>query len=237
MIYLTFINFSAFHHFQKDGESLEFLGKQEKVEYARLKVPKRKEEWMGSRLAVKRLIFACRPQLGLANLAQVQILKEHSGVPFLQINEAGRLLGWLSLSHSHGHVLAAYSPDDIRFGVDLELIEYRSIDFVRDFFTTAEVQQATIGAPDQKIVATTIIWSAKGVVLKAISEGLRIDTRKIEIHFSPETSNGARWNRLDITSADVKIPSQRLLWRKEGDFIQTLCILESPDQELKWVSF
>ena len=213
------------------------MGEQEKVEYDRFKVPKRKKEWMGSRLAVKKLIRACVPELAQHKLSQIQIIKEPSGAPFLQIDGEKRLPGWLSLSHSHEHVLAAYSPDEIRFGVDLEFIEPRSIGFVRDYFTGNEVDQVVLSGPDQKALIITIIWSAKEAVLKAITEGLRIDTRKIEISSGTESPNKGDWNVLELhCSAEIKIPSLRLLWRREGDFIQTLCVLENHNQKLVWVS-
>jgi phosphopantetheinyl transferase len=236
MIYLAFTSFSTFeHNFSPQRES-ELFGEKEKVEFTRLKIPKRKDEWVGSRLVVKKLILACVPAFAHCKLSQIQILKEPSGVPYIELDGGVRLPGWISLSHSREHVLVAYSPDDIRFGVDLEYIEPRSIDFVRDFFTEKETQHATSGNPEQNSIITTVIWSAKEAVLKAISEGLRIDTKRLEIILKPDLTNEKVWNLLKLSSSALKITSPHLMWRREGGFIQTICLLENHDQEWMWVS-
>jgi phosphopantetheinyl transferase len=235
MIYFTFSGFSTLESAFSIGGLSDSFGDHEKVEYARFTIPKRKAEWVGSRLAVKRLVQACVPEIAEFPISQIQILKEPSGGPYIEIEGWGRLPGWLSLSHSQGFVLAAYSPEDISFGVDLEIIEPRSIQFVRDFFTEKEVQQALAGDADQNSMVTTIIWSAKEAVLKAISTGLRIDTRKIEINLIPGVTNAEEWNDLELSCPAIKIPSPRLMWRREGEFIQTLCVLGQHDQQLMWV--
>jgi 4'-phosphopantetheinyl transferase len=201
-----------------------------------LKAPKRKDEWLGSRAAVKKMLTACVPALVGCKLSKIQILKEPSGAPYIEIDGSTRLPGWISLSHSQEHVLVAYSPDNIRFGVDLEFIEPRSPDFVKDYFTETEVHLATSGTLEQNSIFTTLIWSAKEAVLKAVSLGLQIDTRKLEIFPRPDPANKEGWNLLDVESPELKINSPRLMWRREADFIQTICVLENHDEKFEWVS-
>jgi phosphopantetheinyl transferase len=235
MIKLAFASFTEFESTFSSTSNEDIFGEQERSEYLRLKVPKRSSEWAASRVAVKKLICACVPELARYKYPQIQICKEPAGVPFIEVDTKYRLPGWLSLSHSTGCVLAAYSPDNIRFGVDLEFIEPRSIDFVRDYFTESEILQALSGDLTQATLAATLIWSAKEAVLKAMSEGLRVDTRKLEIVVPSDLFNGGEWAPLGINCVKLKIPSPHLFWRREGNFIQTICWLENPDQELMWV--
>ena len=212
------------------------FGARERAEYSQLKVPKRKVEWAASRLAVKQLISASDRDLAQYQFSQIQILKEPSGAPYIEIDGRMRLPGWASLSHSRGHALVAYSPDDIRFGVDLEYIESRSMDFARDFFTEKEAQLVISGDPKKNMIITTIIWSAKEAVLKAIVKGLRVDTKMIEISLTPDSIDDTDWSILELNSPKIPITSPRLMWRREGDFIQTICLLDDQDQTLEWVS-
>jgi 4'-phosphopantetheinyl transferase len=66
-------------------------------------------------------------------------------------------------------------------GCDLELIEPRELNFVHDFFTPGELAavQALPPGPDRDTLIT-VIWSAKEAALKALREGLRLDTRQID---------------------------------------------------------
>ncbi len=141
--------------------------------------------------------------------------------------------------HSVTHMGISWLPirrTDIRFGVDLEYIEHRSEDFVRDFFTDREIEQALSGSQQQNALITTIIWSSKEAFLKAISKGLRLDTRNIEIQSILNISQPEDWHPVEIQSTTVDIAATHLAWRKAGDFIQTICILKSQGQEWVWLS-
>ena len=66
----------------------------------------------------------------------------------------------------------------------------------------------------------TLIWSAKEAVLKALREGLRVDTREVNVTRTAAASI-AGWGRLIITHAD----SGRCFdgwWQLEGDLIATV---------------
>lgn len=229
-IFLTFAEFPPLESVFSTENLSDFLGEQEKIEWDRLKVPKRKREWLSARLIVKKLIRASIPELEQVPFSKIQILKEPSGAPFILVENGKQTRVEISFSHSHEHVFAACSSEDIRFGTDLEWIESRSKEFVEDYFTENEIRQVLSSDPDQADLITTVIWSAKEAVLKALRTGLSLDTRKIEIGFTTEPSEKEGWLRLEIK------PPSRLLWRREGDFVETLCILEKPEQDLRWVA-
>jgi len=229
-IFLTFAEFPHFESVFFTENLLDFLGEQERIEWDRLKVPKRKREWLSARLVSKKLIRACIPELEQVPFSKIQILKEPSGAPFISAGNGQRTRVGISFSHSHDHVFAVCSPDDIHFGADLERVEPRAREFIEDFFTEEEIRQVLFSDPDQIDLIATTIWSGKEAVLKALRSGLSLDTRKIEIGYTSEPSNQEGWLRLEIKS-----PS-RLFWRREGDFVETLCILENSEQDLHWVT-
>ena len=120
---------------------------------------------------------------------------------------AQRLPLSLSISHSHGMAFCAIvretdEHDDLRnpiddsrrtdgagagaqragqftVGADIETIEQRAASFVADFFTLAEQERINSAPAHLRDTLATAIWSAKEAVLKALREGLRIDTRRV----------------------------------------------------------
>ncbi|MGB8252411.1 MAG: 4'-phosphopantetheinyl transferase superfamily protein, partial [Anaerolineaceae bacterium] len=212
------------------------MGREEQEKYTHLVVPKRKSEFLGSRLAVKHLIRACCVECKELEFAQIQIRNEKSGAPFVELDGIDRLPGRISLSHSNGHVLTGYSPHAIRFGVDLERIEARSREFCVDYFTDAElglVERAALGDRD---LVTTVIWSAKEAVLKATLIGLGVDTRSIEINRFSDMNSNCNWRQLEIRSPGFKIPSPQVIWCRDGNFVLTICLLDCPDPILTFIS-
>jgi len=66
-------------------------------------------------------------------------------------------------------------------GCDLEIIEPRADSFVADYFT-AEEQKMVAGADaTDRDLRVTLLWSAKESALKALGEGLRMDTRCVAV--------------------------------------------------------
>ena len=123
---------------------------------------------------------------------------------------AQRLPLSLSISHSHGMAFCAIvresnEHDDLRnpnddsrradgagasaqraahftVGADIEAIEQRAATFVADFFTLAEQERINAAPAHLRDTLATAIWGAKEAALKALREGLRIDTRRVTCH-------------------------------------------------------
>jgi phosphopantetheine--protein transferase-like protein len=209
-----------------------YLGAQEKEIYQKLKFPKRKSEWLGARLVLKDLIRAVDKRSGDREVNEIEVLNENSGAPYLAVSGGRGNPGKVSLSHSNGYVLCAYSPDDIQFGIDLELVESRSTEFVADFFTPGEFDQVTKLPSDEQEIFITVIWSGKESALKALSSGLRVDTRSAEVTVPEFTINPGEWNNLRLRSSLITDKSLSLVWRREGDFVVTACIPQNYLQEL-----
>ncbi len=213
-------------------DPLSYLGEQEKEIYQMLKFPKRKSEWLGARLLAKDLIRAVDKRWGKQELYEIEVLNEKSGAPILVVSGVLGNPGKVSLSHSNGVALCAYSPDDIQFGIDLERIESRSKEFVEDFFTMGEVDQAIKLPAERRDVFVTTMWSGKESVLKALSSGLRVDTRTVEVLLPDFSIEHKDWTKLGLRSSFIKNNSLDLVWRREGEFVFTACIPQNSLKEL-----
>lgn len=144
-----------------------WLGARELQVLGGLRVEARRRSWLLGRLVAKRAVGE-----------EVEILAREDGAPRAWRGDE-LLRGGLSLSHSGGRAVAAWSAEHGRIGVDLELVEPRSEGFVRDYLTRAE-QRFVAGAKDAA-EAANLVWSAKEAVLKATREGLTVDTLRVAV--------------------------------------------------------
>ena len=208
------------------------LGERETAVFSQFKVNKRQSEWLGARLAVKDLLFSIDPRLRGFGYHQVEILNEPGGSPVLIIDAIQGFPGKISLSHSHDHAFCACSTGDIPLGVDLEWIEPRGMEMVEDFFTPSEIRQVLMLDEPDRSRLVTLIWSCKEAVLKAHSIGLRVDTRSVEILFPGPDEQVGGWNVLAFNSRLAEKSSLRLLWRREGNFILTVCLPIAQESQL-----
>lgn len=219
------------------ADPLPYLGDQEKKIFQKLKIPKRKREWLGARLLAKDLIRAVDKRLGDKEFREIEVLNEPSGAPVLAISGDEGNTGKVSLSHSNGVALCAYSSDDIQFGIDLELVESRAKEFVEDFFTAGELDQVSKLPTGAQNLFITVIWSGKESVLKALSSGLRVDTRSVEVMLPGFSISPNVWNEMELRSSLIQDNSLSLFWRREGEFVVTACIPQNYLNELIRVEF
>jgi 4'-phosphopantetheinyl transferase len=138
----------------------------------------------------------------------------------------------------------------VQVGVDIEGVEARSDSFVQAYFASDEMHWIGQALDDEQALLTTVIWSAKEAVLKALQLGLTVDTRRViclpatgleltagaehgwsEVHVQndpnllPEALRRA--GRLPATSDyDWQI---RGWWRRAGRFVLTLAALYVAD--------
>lgn len=137
MIYLTYQNFS---HLDPENlqENEHLWSEWDKQEWGRLKVPKRRMEWLASRMVIKKLIKAVLPDQHGREMNPIEVHKKPSGLPYIVINHQ-LVQASVSLSHSNGFVLAACPPASLPLGVDVERIEPRAGVFLEDFLTRDEI--------------------------------------------------------------------------------------------------
>lgn len=167
-------------------EALHWLCEGEAEVLGGLASPARRASWLLGRWAAKRAAFALLARRGQARrYDQIEIRAAASGAPELWLSGARAPLS-ISLSHRAGEALAVLGPAGVPLGGDLEVVEPRSAALVADFFTEAERSRWEAAAPEARDVLAGLVWSAKESALKALGEGLRRDTRSVEVEISPE---------------------------------------------------
>lgn len=149
----------------------EWLSPPELARLQELTFAKRRQEWLGGRLAAKHA--ACRvlgqvgagsepawPELAVTNLPSGRpVLRLLSGVP--------RPLPEISISHSHGWAVAM-AVMGAPCGIDIQLIATKTVK-LRDRFCLAreqEVVRRLIGATGSAEQGLTLLWAAKEAVRK-----------------------------------------------------------------------
>jgi 4'-phosphopantetheinyl transferase len=139
-----------------------------------MRIGKRRDDFLLGRWTAKLLLARV---LGGEADPSIEVRAAASGAPEPWA-DGRRLPLTLSLSHREGLALAAVDDSAAPIGADLEHIEPRSAAFVRDYFTSREQRYS-----DE--LFANLIWSAKESALKALGEGLRLDTRSIEVELLP----------------------------------------------------
>jgi 4'-phosphopantetheinyl transferase len=208
----------------------QWLSERERVRLNGFHIPKRRADWRLGRWTAKCAIahYWNLPSR-FEELAAVEVLPAPSGAPkvFLHGRPAPVTI---SLSHSSGTGLCTLAPAGALVGCDLEKIEPRSPEFLADYFTGDErnlVAQTPLDTRDQVV---TLLWSAKESVLKALSCGLRMDTRSVNaVPAGDPRSNGAHWSPL--SAAHIGGRTFQGWWRESHGLVYTV-VADPPPLQL-----
>ncbi len=203
----------------------DWLSISESLQLDHLRFAKRRADWRLGRWTAKRAVAIC---LGfsepLDTFSKIQIRASASGAPevFLDPELASRSATHLSalnisLSHSCGHALCAIVLSRNALGCDVEEIAPRSDAFVADFFTTEEQDVVAGGSSADCPRISTLIWSAKESALKALSTGLRLDTRSLSVSVGESSDH---WHPLQVRHGDDQIFQG--WWQVSGGFVRTM---------------
>ena len=183
-----------------------------------LRLEKRRVDWLLGRWAGK---LALRGLLGRADHVG-DILAAEGGRPEGH-SPAGKgppQSVSLSISHSAGVGFAAARMGALAVGCDVERIEARSSAFVEDYFTEHERAAVERLSPSDRALLATLVWSAKESALKVLGEGLRLDTRTVEVETGGLTVDGEAWSPLVVT-----VPRDRIFlgrWRVRRGLVWTV---------------
>ncbi len=162
-----------------------FLTPDELAAWSALKVPKRKSEWLGGRLAAK--LAGAEAFFPGVPLGEIEVRRELTGSPFLVCRGEKR---HVSISHSAGTCGAAAGTEFL--GLDIEEIAPRHPGWYRDYFTPAERE-------GRDEAAMTGLWAAKEALFKALGLGLSCDTLDADLSGPEPVLRGkalARWEEL-----------------------------------------
>jgi 4'-phosphopantetheinyl transferase len=192
----------------------EWLAPEERERFVQFRFAKRAAEWRLGRYAAKRLVAACLPDA--PELVRIVIRAAEDGAPeaFLDAEPAPLTL---SISHRDGLAFCAVLPGRVALGCDMEKIEPRTPMFVEDYLTPRE-RQVVGSAPDaERALLVNLIWSSKESALKALREGLRLDTRQVEVTLGSPAGGG--WSPLRVDGAQTSFQGW---WRHSGEYVYSL---------------
>lgn len=200
-----------------------WLSEQELERFQQLaRYPKRQQEWLAGRVAVKQLLAVVDPTMAPPDPKAVQVLNLASGAPYVVL-KGTPLAGFLSLSHRAECSLCAWSAAT-PLGIDLEWIEERSPAFIQDYLTPAEQSAVQGCALEKRAGLVNCLWSAKEAVLKALGVGLRLDTRRVELTPRNLLAEG-EWNCWPARVTDSEHASAWDVWvQKRQGYVLTLAL-------------
>ncbi len=203
-----------------------WLNARELVRLEALHIPKRRAEWRLGRWTAKRAINA---YLGIAstpvNLVNVELRALPGGAP--QAFVAGQFEPVkISLSHRAGFALCAVSAAAVAMGCDLEVVEPHSDAFVSDFFTAEEQTLILQTTETDRVRLVPVLWSAKESALKALGEGLRMDTRSANVRVGQPRS-ACDWSPLQVQCGVGE--TFYGWWRIAGALVRTIVAWPAPD--------
>jgi 4'-phosphopantetheinyl transferase len=212
-------------HSLKHPYAEEILSLPELDRWQGMHFEKRRNEFLLGRYIAKRLLTSRKFAWAEEQYHAIQILNEEEGAPYLGTSG---MKGSLSISHRSGFAAVAYSHhSQCHIGIDIELVESRNWSFVEDFFTHQEAQFVKSLPIAQQQVWVTLVWSAKEAMLKAWRQGLRIDTRSVEIQPIPEERLGLLNQEWVTIDSQVRVPEYSpclLFGRVIGGLVLTLAM-------------
>lgn len=224
----------------------DWLSAGEAVRLESMRFAKRRKDWRLGRWTAK---CAVADYLKIAqnprHLAGIDIRAAASGAPEVLIaNEPAPVT--ISISHRGGVAACAVAPPGVLLGCDLELVESRSEGFVADYFTEEEQSLVSRKPESDRPRLVALLWCGKESALKALSEGLRLDTRCLTVCPVDELRHPGQskkvgedsmragadpdgfktWRPLSVSQTGGRIFHG--WWRQTGDLLRTMVAAPSP---------
>jgi len=159
----------------------DWLSARESAVLNGMRFAKRLADWRLGRWTAKHAVasFLDLPADARA-LAEIEIRAASSGAPEVLIANCSAAVT-VSISHRSGASICAVALSGVDLGCDQEVIEPRSEAFVADYFTEDEQALVAQVCEAERSRLVTLLWSAKESALKALREGLRLDTRSVDV--------------------------------------------------------
>ena len=195
---------------------LDWLGANERTRLASFRFDKRRHDWLLGRWTAKQALLTVA---GLSDPDRIEIATADDGAPLPRLD--GRpFAATISLSHSNDRAFCTVTLDRTELGCDIELVEPRGTAFVETYFTNTESERIANADKHCRDLLTTMIWSAKESVLKALRIGLGVDTRSVEVipdDHGPDTEESSEWRTGRVIAADDG--EFACCWLHDGSFV------------------
>jgi 4'-phosphopantetheinyl transferase len=176
----------------------DWFSSRESVTLIGMRFAKRRTDWRLGRWTAKCAVasFLNLPADPEA-LAKIEIRAASSGAPeVFSANEPATVT--VSISHRSGASICAIALSGVDLGCDQEVVEPRSQAFVADYFTKDEQTLVAQVCEADRSGLVTLLWSAKESALKALREGLRLDTRSVAVSLVDRDFALGGWSPLRV---------------------------------------
>lgn len=192
-----------------------------------LRFAKRRADWRLGRWTAKRALSVC---LGLPAHPQVfkkmDIRPAPSGAPEVFFaNQPAAVT--ISISHRDGIAACAVTTSEAQIGCDLEMVEPRSDAFVADYFTSEEQALIARAPADDRPRLLALLWSAKESALKALHEGLRLDTRSVIVSPLNPSYDLNGWSPVQVRYTGGQLFHG--WWQLQRNILRTVVASPAPD--------
>ena len=196
----------------------DWLRPRERAALLRLRAPKRRRDFRLGRFTARRALALLedRPQAP----PHFEVRRGPGGVP-LAFCDGASLPVTLSISHSDGWASAAVHRGSEPLGCDLEHVEPRSAAILSDYFTPRERAFVAEGTDLERSLRSTLVWSAKEAVMKALGEGLRLPPATVEVSLAWGPMPSGTWRPFSVLGPPRANPL-RGSWRAVGAFVLTV---------------
>ena len=155
----------------------------ERDAFERLRVDKRRRDWLAGRLAAKR---AVQLRLGLPQ-RRIEILRTPEGPqrgrPVARIDGERAIAGSISISHSGGLAVACHATTDV--GIDIEVCEPRDESFISTAFTADEARALLDLGEAERPDAVTLAWCRKEALAKSLGRGFGVALHTLRTDRTP----------------------------------------------------
>ncbi len=170
-----------------------------------MRFAKRLADWRLGRWTAKRALavyldLPAYPQI----MASIELRPTASGAPQVFVADRPAAVT-ISLSHRDGKAACAVAPCGTDLGFDLETIEPRSEGFIADYFAAEEQARILQASVAERSRFLAMLWSAKESALKAMQEGLRLDTRSVIVSSADSSFDPNGWSRLQVRCTDGRV--------------------------------
>ena len=208
----------------------DWLSAGESACFSGLRFAKRRGDWRLGRWTAKCAVASFKNlPTDAQSLAQIEIRPAASGAPDVFIaNKPATVV--VSISHSSGAAICAVAMAGVELGCDQEVIEARSEAFIADYFTESEQALVARVCAAERSRLVTLLWSAKESALKALREGLRLDTRSVTVSPISGAFNLTGWSPLQVRYADGR--NFHGWWQQGNGIVRTLVANPPPSSPI-----
>ncbi|HYW38660.1 MAG TPA: 4'-phosphopantetheinyl transferase superfamily protein, partial [Terriglobales bacterium] len=209
----------------------DWLSANEAVCLDGMRFAKRRADWRLGRWTAKRTLSVYLDvPAHLQTFKKIEIRPAPSGAPeAFFVNQPAAVT--ISISHRAGIAACAVAMSGVKMGCDLEMVEPRSDAFVADYFTLEEQALVARASAADRPRLLALLWSGKESALKALHEGLRLDTRSVIVSPGNAAFDLHGWSPMEVRHTDRRIFHG--WWQHADGIVRTLVAAPPPNPPIR----